>query len=256
MCIVFLALDTPDNSAGFTVLANRDEFVDRPTAGAHRWTDRPGLIGGRDLEAGGTWLAVTPAGRFAAVTNVRAPDRVQSGKRSRGDLVTAWVDGGDSIAGFSHTLMATAGEYNPFNLLFGEKTDFVLYDGVEHTLLNLTRGVHAFSNGSPQTPWPKVRHGRNAFEQALPVGRDTADSMVAVARDATQAPDSALPETGVPQDIERQLSSVFIPEGELGRGRYGTVSTSLLVWTPAGGFLQEWNWRSSAGEPHPRVIEL
>jgi len=55
--------------------------------------------------------------------------------------------------------------------------------------------------------------------------------------------DPALPDTGVPKEIERRLSSVFIPHGDHGFGHYGTVSTTLLDWTPNGGSIQEWNWR-------------
>uniref|UniRef100_UPI001576FFB4 NRDE family protein n=1 Tax=Burkholderia sp. L27(2015) TaxID=1641858 RepID=UPI001576FFB4 len=34
---------------------NRDEFHARPSAPLARWDDVP-IIGGRDLQAGGTWL--------------------------------------------------------------------------------------------------------------------------------------------------------------------------------------------------------
>ena len=51
------------------VAANRDEFYNRPTAAANWWEDHPQLLAGRDLRAGGTWMALTKDGRFAALTN-------------------------------------------------------------------------------------------------------------------------------------------------------------------------------------------
>src|ERR1700733_2784897 len=57
------------------VAANRDEFHARPTAAADWWPDHPHILAGRDLQAGGTWLGLTRAGRFAALTNYRDPEQ-------------------------------------------------------------------------------------------------------------------------------------------------------------------------------------
>ena len=74
------------------VAANRDEFYRRPTAFAGFWADAPDILGGRDLEAGGTWLGITRAGRFAAVTNVREPGAAP-GRHSRGQFDASLPDG-------------------------------------------------------------------------------------------------------------------------------------------------------------------
>lgn len=91
MCVIYLAygqlVDTP-----LVLLANRDEFYDRPTLPAASWEDHPHVFGGRDLAAGGTWLAVSNSGRIAAVTNYRDPGG-QLGTRSRGKLVSDFVSG-------------------------------------------------------------------------------------------------------------------------------------------------------------------
>ena len=47
--------------------ANRDEFFNRPTAPLNIWEDNPEIIGGRDLQQGGTWMAFNRNGRFAAL---------------------------------------------------------------------------------------------------------------------------------------------------------------------------------------------
>jgi hypothetical protein len=73
--------------------AVRDEFVDRPwdPPGRH-WPDAPGLVGGRDRQAGGTWLAVDPAARaLAALLNgaVLLPSPAAGGRPTRGELAIA-----------------------------------------------------------------------------------------------------------------------------------------------------------------------
>ena len=74
MCLIVVALGATPRYP-LIVAANRDEQHARPTASAAWWTAPPGVFGGRDLLAGGTWLAVDRRGRFAAVTNVRDPTR-------------------------------------------------------------------------------------------------------------------------------------------------------------------------------------
>lgn len=66
----------------------RDELTDRAwEQPAAHWPDFPGLIGGRDLQAGGTWLAVMASRpRVSCVLNgvgVMAPAAI---RRSRGEL--------------------------------------------------------------------------------------------------------------------------------------------------------------------------
>src|SRR5690606_41994525 len=64
---------------------NRDEMHARPSAALSRWDDLP-IIGGRDLQAGGTWLGVTDTGRCCVVTNVRSEEHT-SELQSRESLV-------------------------------------------------------------------------------------------------------------------------------------------------------------------------
>ena len=81
MCLIVFAW-RPDHSQPLVVAANRDEFHARPSLPLGCWEDAPWIIGGRDLQAGGTWMGVTARGRFAALTNIRAPGQ-PIGARSR-----------------------------------------------------------------------------------------------------------------------------------------------------------------------------
>ncbi|MER2537862.1 MAG: NRDE family protein, partial [Azonexus sp.] len=53
MCLILVAWRAHP-AFPLVVAANRDEFYARPTALAARWPESPEIIGGRDLEAGGT----------------------------------------------------------------------------------------------------------------------------------------------------------------------------------------------------------
>ncbi len=72
MCVIFFSFKQ-NREYPFVLLANRDEFYDRPTAEADFWEDHPEILAGRDLVGKGTWLGVTTTGRFSAVTNFRDP---------------------------------------------------------------------------------------------------------------------------------------------------------------------------------------
>ncbi|HET8963390.1 MAG TPA: NRDE family protein, partial [Chitinophagales bacterium] len=66
------------------VVANRDEFYNRPTAPLHWWEDKPNILAGRDLKDGGTWMGISKSGKFAALTNYRNPHYKKEKTPSRG----------------------------------------------------------------------------------------------------------------------------------------------------------------------------
>jgi hypothetical protein len=70
------------------LLANRDEYFDRPFEAPRLQDGEPGVIAPRDLRAGGTWLGTNRHGLVAAITNRRTPDP-RGSLPSRGLLVNA-----------------------------------------------------------------------------------------------------------------------------------------------------------------------
>ncbi len=76
MCLILTAWHAHPAYA-LVVAANRDEFYDRPAAPLAWWSDAPHVLAGRDLAQvvghAGTWMGMTRDGRFAALTNYRAP---------------------------------------------------------------------------------------------------------------------------------------------------------------------------------------
>ena len=92
MCLIVFAWQVVP---GMPLLAagNRDEFYARPSAPANWWDDHPAVYAGRDLQGGGTWIGITRSGRFAAITNIRAPSEKREDAPSRGLLVSNFLSG-------------------------------------------------------------------------------------------------------------------------------------------------------------------
>ncbi len=114
MCIVAIGHQASSRYS-LVVAANRDERHARPAAAAD-WWDGPGsLLAGRDLEAGGTWLGVTGSGRFAAVTNIFEGGGADRADRSRGALVTGFLESSATPSAYAD--LVEPDRYGPFNLV-------------------------------------------------------------------------------------------------------------------------------------------
>lgn len=123
MCTTVI-LRRPNHRWPLILAANRDEMMSRPWQVPDRhWPDRPEVVAGLDLEAGGTWLGVNDHGVAAAVLNRRGSLGPLAGKRSRGELVLEALDhadAGDAAAALSGLDPAA---YRSFNLLIADCRD-------------------------------------------------------------------------------------------------------------------------------------
>ncbi|KGQ18128.1 NRDE domain containing protein [Lysobacter dokdonensis DS-58] len=213
------------------VIANRDEFHGRPAAPAGPDPEFPQVFGGRDLEAGGSWLLASAQRRFTAVTNVRAGLNPESAPRSRGALVRGFATGAIAANEYTASLSDTAGDYGRFNLLCWDGD--ALHFATNHPRFEthaVGDGIHAMSNGAFDAPWPKSGRATRALEQWLAHAPPEVDAaslspLFDALADTAPAPDARLPDTGVGLDMERVLSPPFV------RGaRYGTrCSTVVLI---------------------------
>jgi uncharacterized protein with NRDE domain len=232
MCLILLALRAVPHRP-WLLLGNRDEYHGRPSTPAAHWDDAPNVIGGRDLEAGGSWLAVTREGRFAAVTNVRAgpPHR---GKRSRGALVADFVRGDQSVREYAQQIARVSGEFGPFNLVVGDREGAWGASSLNDTAWPFADGVHVLSNGPPSPRWPKAQRLDDAFARARDESANDA-RLLDLLGDTTQPDESALPDTGVGLELERFLAPIFIRGNE-----YGTRASTLAYVDDLGsGVLRE-----------------
>lgn len=145
------------------VAANRDEFHARPAARPTWWTDRPSILAGRDLEAGGTWMGVARPGRFAAVTNYRGAREARA-RESRGALVTGALlasSPGPFVAGVE----PQASEYSGFNLLAADDTELWSLSNRGGGMRRLAPGIYGLGNTLLDAP--EVADAKAAFAEVV-----------------------------------------------------------------------------------------
>ena len=189
-------------------IGNRDEYHTRATAPLARWDN--GVIAGRDLVAGGTWLGVHPAGRFALVTNYRVDGYPRPELASRGGLVTGWLEREE---------LGDTERMNPFNL-FTASADRAWFH-TNHPAVErreLPPGIHGLSNGAFDDPWAKTRALEQALAGWLEAGQDDTAPLFAALSDRTLRPVDAA--DGPSPDF----SGVFIANP-----LYGTRASTLVL---------------------------
>jgi uncharacterized protein with NRDE domain len=214
--------------------ANRDEFHDRPAAPIGRWPEPPHLIGGRDLRAGGAWLALDRGRRFGVVTNYRDLQRPSPEAPSRGELIPQFLGEACGASEFLAGLEPHASRYSGFNLLLADERElWYASNRAQPFARPLPPGLYGLSNHLLDTPWPKLARVRKAFESWLAAPAlqgqppsSAVDALLGLLEDRTPAgAGEALPETGLPREWEHVLSSPFVLHPE-----YGTrCSTVVLI---------------------------
>ncbi len=203
---------------------NRDEFHDRPAAPMAWWHDDAHILGGRDLQAGGTWLAVSRSGRFGVVTNFRDMQRPLAGAPSRGTLITRYLGGESDGRQFMRELTTTAGDYGGFNLLLTDEQAMVYASNrAPEFSRELSAGVHGLSNHLLDTAWPKLELTRDRFKRLIASDEPPFEGLFEMLNDRAPAQDHLLPNTGVGPEWERLLSSPFIVSD-----RYGTRCSTVV----------------------------
>lgn len=206
------------------LLANRDEYYERPTAQAGPWPEAPVVYGGRDLQRGGMWLGVNQHGRFAAVTNVRNGRRHVVSELSRGMLVLEFLRLTATVDEFIESIRKNRSRYGGFNLLFGSLDSLWYYGNGADSLQRLTPGVFGISNAELDTPWPKVTSCKSELRKRIDEEVEDLDTYLEILNDRRIHPDRTLPSTGIELELERQLSALRVDvEG------YGTRCSSVLA---------------------------
>lgn len=229
MCLIVLAYN---HHPGYrlVLVANRDEYLDRPTAplGYHYGEEK--ILAGRDLRGGGTWLGLAVDGRLAAITNYRDPRRVLQSAPSRGEIILDYLRSHLSAEAFLLQFSERAGRYSGFNLLLGDSEHLLHYSNISGRSTRLCPGVYGLSNHLLDTPWPKVERAKALLVKTLAgnaaIDREAIFQMLA---DRTSPEDALLPDTGVGLEWERLLGTICIHSSG-----YGTRSSSFLAITDDG----------------------
>jgi len=223
MCLIFISINNHPRYK-LIVAANRDEFYKRRTAPADFWHDHPEVLGGRDLEAQGTWMGMTKSGRIGMVTNYRDVSNINPLAPSRGQLVSEYLFNGSHPDEYLKDLNETASNYNGFNLIVGDQDNLHYYSNYHSKIVPLESGFYGLSNHLLDTPWPKVVRGKSKMMPLLEQDDIKVDQLFDVMRDEEIAPDHSLPKTGLDLERERALSAMFIKTPN-----YGSRSSTIVM---------------------------
>jgi uncharacterized protein with NRDE domain len=222
MCLnIFSYRSHPDYK--LIIAANRDEFYVRKTQEAHFWKDHPGLLGGRDLEHGGTWLGINKQGKFSFITNYRDPKAHRQNSPSRGALVSDYLTGSKSPSEYLSGL-GDPKNYNGYNLVVGDMNEVCHFSNVEGKINKLDPGLYGLSNGLLDTPWKKLVSGKKEITEIIGRKNFEAEDLFVALYNEVKADDAELPSTGIPYEMEKLVSSVFIKSDV-----YGTVCSTVVL---------------------------
>jgi uncharacterized protein with NRDE domain len=212
------------------VAANRDEFHARPAAGLAPWDDAPDIVGGRDLQANGAWLAIDRRGRFGVVTNFREFGRRRRSAPSRGGLIPAFLRGVRAPGEYLQSLETDAPGYAGFNLLLADAGSlWYASNRADVFARELPPGIYGLSNEFLDTPWPKLVRVRSRFRALLeaPDSRDSralATGLFDLLADREPAPPDAVPPGDLSPEWARKLSAPFVLDPT-----YGTRCSTVLT---------------------------
>lgn len=221
MCLVLIAHGV-DPRFPLIVAGNRDEFHQRPTQEAHWWPDWPDVLGGRDLQANGTWLAMNRNGRFATVTNFRDAEAPSGSLSSRGHLITDFLASEVPAPAFVDSIDGS--RYGGFNLLVhdGERLSYLSNRGAESR--ELPAGIYGVGNATLDTVWPKVRRTTAALEDLIEKDEVNLSRLLRLLNDRERASVREVHENGLPFEKAHALSAPFIVMPE-----YGTRCSTVLL---------------------------
>ncbi|KAL6514486.1 hypothetical protein OROGR_020065 [Orobanche gracilis] len=219
--------------------AQQRRIPESPTTPLGWWEDGD-ILGGRDGQGGGTWLACTRNGKLAFLTNVREMvKKPNSQVKSRGELPIRFLKCSKSPKEFGEELLGEADRFNGFNLIVADLGSMTMVyitnrppkDGVSAT--QVSPGIHVLSNAQLDTPWPKAQRLRCRFEDVMEKHLDAGISIEGITKilmnDTTKDSDeSNLPGIYTPE-TEYQLSAIFVEAQDTPLGRYGTRSTSAVI---------------------------
>ena len=216
MCLIVVAWKSHPRHP-LVVAANRDEFYKRPSIAAHYWKESPDVLGGRDLEKGGTWFGVNRKGHFAAITNFRGGSLERKG-RSRGELVARFLLSDLDCERFMAEIDRDRASYNPFNLLISDGTQLA-YTSEEHSSYEiLTPGIHVIGNDRLNSDSRKINVARAAMAKRLQ-GEFSEERLFDLLADNT-------PTENTEDPLQKNLSAFFVRAQE---EEYGTRASSLYI---------------------------
>lgn len=219
MCTLIISRD-PASAWPVIIAANRDEMAGRPwKSPARHWPDRPEVIAGLDVLAGGSWLGLNDTGVVAAILNRVGTLGPAPGKRSRGELVLEALDHNDAVDAVEALAHLDGRAWRPFNMVIADNRDafWLRSDGRARVeVQSIPEGIHVLTamdlddSSSPRVAAYRPRFA--AAQRPAPSAGEWRDWMALMA------------DTGPGPDGEEAPAMCFTRADG-----FGTVSSSLIA---------------------------
>ncbi|MCF8261425.1 MAG: NRDE family protein [Melioribacteraceae bacterium] len=220
MCLVAFAYKSHPKYK-LIMVANRDEFLDRPTAAANWWEEHPEILSGKDLKAGGSWMGINKYGKIAVLTNYRLPELNINSSNSRGEIVINFLK--ESLEAKIYSQQLVAEKFAGYNLIFGNVDELFYINNRKSSLQKIDNGIHLLSNAELDTPWFKTERIKGRFTEIIKSDKINSGDLFEMMKDTKKANFGELPNTGIGRIKEKLISSAFIKSPT-----YGTRSTTIL----------------------------
>jgi len=230
MClIVFSYQENKESSKAFPgsliLAANRDEYYERPTESMH-WREPEGVLAGKDLQEGGTWLAVSDDGRFAALTNYKELTNREGDLKSRGELVSNYITS-KGLSSIDYLKNIKGINYAGFNLLLGDKEGIHYFSNRTEEIDKLEPGIHAVGNLLLNSQTKKSIKIKNQFKELLQTNPGEVALMEFMKRDSGDLSD--LDMAGFKETEHEEIPYRFIKSDY-----YGTRNTTIITINETG----------------------
>ena len=170
MCLVVFSYKEQKESlkafpGSLILAANRDEYYERPTKNMHWWEPEE-ILAGKDLQAGGTWLAVSNDGRFAVLTNFKELANGKESLKSRGELISNYITS-KGVSSKEYLENIKKRNYAGFNLLLGDKEGIHYISNRSEGIEKLESGIHSLGNLLLNSQTKKSIKIKNQFKELL-----------------------------------------------------------------------------------------
>src|SRR5699024_11017860 len=94
----------------------------------------------------------------------------------------------------------------------------------ENEVQKIEGGIHGLSNHHLDTPWPKALKGKQMRLKITSAKDMDMEALFSLLKDNDTATEEDIPDTGLSNELETQLSPLFIDTGN-----YGTRCSTVLV---------------------------
>ncbi|CAB4487860.1 unnamed protein product [Rhizophagus irregularis] len=232
MCILFWTLDNHPKYK-FIFAANRDEYLNRPTAYASWW--HPNVLSGIDKLGLGTWLGINRHGNFAALTNYLEEYHPPPDLLSRGIPVKSILECSElkiPLYNQFEEISNNSNKYGGFNLIASDLSlsnpKFYYQNNRRNDGIKELKSaeIYGLSNSVLEDPWPKVHIGIEDMKSILKESTNESDIVDRLF--------NLLSKTETPEKLNKETDlwkhSIRIPKYDRGDGSYATrTSTVILV---------------------------